>query len=511
MKKLRICIIDMIHNSPSHSLYRHIMFPNYTSIMPQIIGVWCKQEGHSVHYSIFTGSQKIRDLLPDQTDLVFISAFTFTAQLAYAFSNYFRSRGIVTVLGGPHARSYPQDACLNFDYVLGLTDKELLKSLLLNVKMNKTPGIYLASSSQPASIPSVRERWEFIEKVHKQTSIIKLVPMIGSFGCPYKCDFCIDSEIPYQSIDMEVIRDDLAFIAKKMKHPRVSWYDPSFGIRFNAIMEVIESADHAGRIDHIAEASLSVLSEANVKKLKRNGFIMIMPGIESWFQYGKKSGTGDSIGMDKVKQVAEHVNMIQQYIPQVQTNFLYGLDMDEGSDPFTLTKRFIDLAPGAYPSYALLSVFGQCTGSNIKYESENRIIPFPFHMMRSVLTLNIIPRHYSWEAFYVHFIDLLKYSFSKRAMHRRFNANHMTAPRWLTLLLSLTIGGWGKIGYLSDMLENLRKEEEFQSFVKKETSCIPASIIGKVKKDLGFMWQWLPDKTLSHDPNVFSESKIQGE
>ncbi len=509
MKKLRICIIDMIHNSPSHSLYRHIMFPNYTSIMPQIIGVWCKQEGHSVHYSIFTGSQKIKDLLPDQTDLVFISAFTYTAQLAYAFSNYFRSRGIVTVLGGPHARSYPQDACLNFDYVLGITDKELLRSLLLNIEVNKNPGIYLASSSHPASIPGVRERWEFIEKVHKQTSIIKLVPMIGSFGCPYKCDFCIDSEIPYQSLDMEVIREDLAFIAKKMEHPRVSWYDPNFGIRFNAIMEVIESADHAGRIEHIAEASLSVLSEANVKKLKMNRFKMIMPGIESWFQYGKKSGTGDITGMDKVIQVAEHINMIQKYIPQVQTNFLFGLDADEGTEPFTLTKRFIDLAPGAYPSYALLSVFGKSTESNINYESENRIIPFPYHLMRSVLTLNIIPMHYTWEGFYVHFIDLLKYSFSNKAMFRRFNANHSPAPRWLTLLLSLTIGGRGKIRYLSDMLEHLRREKDFQSFVNKESPDIPTSILQEVKKDLGFMWQWLPDKTLSHEPAVFSDSAVE--
>ena len=124
MKKLRICIIDLIHNSPSQSLYRRIMFPNYISIMPQIIGVWCREEGHEVHYSIFTGSQNLKSLLVDKTDLVFISSFSYTALLAYALSNYFRSKGIVTVLGGPHARCYPEDACLNFDYVLGLTDKE---------------------------------------------------------------------------------------------------------------------------------------------------------------------------------------------------------------------------------------------------------------------------------------------------------------------------------------------------------------------------------------------------
>jgi hypothetical protein len=152
--------------------------------MPQIIGVWCKEEGHNVNYSIFTGSQSLKDLLFYETDLVFISSFTYTAQLAYALSNYFHSKGIITVLGGPHARCYPDDACQYFDYVLGLTNKELLINLLHDFELKKERGIFLTNSSQPLSIPSVRDRWEFIEKVHKRF-VLYVVQMIGSFGCPY--------------------------------------------------------------------------------------------------------------------------------------------------------------------------------------------------------------------------------------------------------------------------------------------------------------------------------------
>ena len=38
----------------------------------------------------------------------------------------FRSRGAVTVLGGPHARCYPEDARRYFDYVLGFTDRAII-------------------------------------------------------------------------------------------------------------------------------------------------------------------------------------------------------------------------------------------------------------------------------------------------------------------------------------------------------------------------------------------------
>ena len=111
--------------------------------------------------------------------------------------------------------------------------------------------------------------------------------MIGSFGCPYHCNFCIDSEIPYQTLDTELMKSDLRFILQKMKHPRVGWYDPNFGIKFDYFMETIESVVPPGSIDFIAECSLSILNGPNVRRLNRNGFKMIMPGIESWYDFGR--------------------------------------------------------------------------------------------------------------------------------------------------------------------------------------------------------------------------------
>ena len=86
------------------------MNANLASIMPQALAVWCEQEGHEVTFVCYTGFENLLDELPKDVDLVFIGAFTEAAQLAYALSALLRSRGAVTVLGGPHARCYPQDA-----------------------------------------------------------------------------------------------------------------------------------------------------------------------------------------------------------------------------------------------------------------------------------------------------------------------------------------------------------------------------------------------------------------
>ena len=89
--------------------------------------------------------------------------------------------------------------------------------------------------------------------------------------------------------------------------------------------------------------------------MKTNGFKAILPGIESWYDMGNKSKTGSATGIDKVRQVADHVNLVAEYIPYIQTNMVFGIDGDEGPEPFELTKRFLAMAPAAFPAEGITS------------------------------------------------------------------------------------------------------------------------------------------------------------
>jgi len=509
MKRLHICIIDLVFIAPNHAWYQRLMYGNYMSIMPQVVGVWCRQEGHKVSYILYGGFTNILKEIPDGVDLVFISAFTFTAQLAYAISNFLRSRGIVTVLGGPHARCYPEDASKYFDFVVGLADKKLICQLLTGVYRNRPRGICLSNNSQPLALPGIEERWEFIEKAFCSPQLIKVVPIIKGFGCPYTCDFCIDANIPYQQLDLYQIKEDFKFLLRKRKRPRISWYDPNFGVGLNAVVDAIEEVVPPNSIDFVAECSLSFLSESKVKRLKHNGFKVIMPSIETWYGYGSKTGTESYSGLDKVKQVAEHINMIQHYIPYVHANFLLGSDADEGPVPFELTKLFLDSAPGVCPSFTLLNALGRGAPSNIDYMRVNRVLPFPFHMLHSSYTLNVRPRNYTWIEFYDHIIDLINYSFSARVLYRRFKAIKMTVPRWMNLLMTLSVGGSGITSYHAEVRRLLLTDQRFRSFFEQETNEIPDFFIERIRKDLGPLWAWLPEGALQHDPNA--QLRVLGE
>jgi hypothetical protein len=130
MRKLRVGIIDLAEKGPTRTLWARVMNANLSSIMPQVVGVWCQKAGHEVTLLCYTGFENLSEVLPADLDVLFIGAFTESALLAYAISTQLRAQGVVTVLGGPHARCYPQDAQKYFDYVLGFTDEAVIQDVL---------------------------------------------------------------------------------------------------------------------------------------------------------------------------------------------------------------------------------------------------------------------------------------------------------------------------------------------------------------------------------------------
>jgi hypothetical protein len=507
LRKLRIGIIDLVTKGPTRALYARVMNANLASIMPQVVGVWCEAEGHEVTFICYTGLENLLDELPDGVDLVFIGAFTEAAFLAYALSNLFRSRGAITVLGGPHARCYPEDARKYFDYVLGLTDQAVIGDVLRDCSPHRPIGMQLTAKRQPTILPGVRERWKFIEPTLRKAPFFKLVPMLGSVGCPYTCSFCIDSVVPYQPLDFAVLSDDLRFLARTLARPRVGWHDPNFGVRFDDYLDAIDAAVPPGRIDFAAESSLSLLSEPHLKRLKRSGFKVLLPGVESWYDLGDKSKTGQLKGMDKVRQVSDHVSTILRYVPYVQTNFVLGLDSDAGEEPFELTKRFVDLTPGAFPGYSLLSAFGRAAPLNLQYQREGRVLPFPFHFLNNNHAMNVKPKNYSWRDFYDRVISLTNYTFSRRAIVNRFRAGRMMIPRWLNVVRAVSSEGFGRLKWYAEVRRRLDADRDLRRYFDQETTELPSFYVDRIRNDLGPLWGWLPAGSLDHDPNAYRKSE----
>lgn len=505
-RKLKIGIIDIVSARRQRTLYGRVMHGNLASIMPQSVAVWCEEMGHEIHFLCFTGVENPADEFPSDIDIVFITAFTQAAQLAYALSARFRRNGVPTALGGPHARCYPEDAVKYFDYVLGFTDKTLIADILADACLQTEGGVALSARAHPRSLPGLEERWKFVQMtIEKSVTSFKIVPMIGSLGCPYSCSFCIDSPIPYQPLDFEQMRNDLLFLKQNSADPIVGWHDPNFAVRFDDYLEVIEESNHGKKIRHVAESSLSILTEPHVKRMAAAGFGGILPGIESWTGLDAKSKTRGLSPYDKMLKVSDHVNMILRYIPYLQANFVLGLDDDEGDLPFELTKEFLDRTPGAFPAFSLFSAFGEAAPLNLELQRDGRILPFPHHFLNNNQAMNVRPKNYEWVDFFERVIDVTRHAFSWKAIAARAGATSGWIPKWLNVVRAVSSEGFGRIRYHSEVVRQLRAEPKMGAFFQQESDVLPDFYRNRMKTDLGDLWDDLPEGALVHDAYAYSK------
>ena len=195
--------------------------------------------------------------------------------------------------------------------------------------------------------------------------------------------------------------------------------------------------------------------------------------------------------------------MIMRYIPYVQANFVLGLDTDAGPEPFELTKRFIDTTPGAFPGYSLLSAFGQAAPLNLTFQRAGRVLPFPFHFLNNNHAMNVKPLHYRWTEFYDHVIDVTAHSFSWKNIGRRLATQGSTIPGWMNVLRAVSSEGFGRLKYFRHLRGLLDTDITVRRFFEGETIEIPSFYVDRMKRELGPLWEYLPEGAMYHDPNAY--------
>ena len=501
MKKLRICLVDFLTDGPERNLFQlKIVHPSYSSVMPQCIAVWAQEQGHAVHYETYIG-QDLFSCFPDQMDVLFLSGFSRASFLMYGVSEYFRKRGVITVLGGPHARSFPEHSRKYFDYVCKMIDKPMVQDLLSNIS-RQTEAVVLDNEKQPTNLPSVQERARFVEhNLKKSFPWFRVVPMVGSFGCPYTCSFCVDAPVPYRPMAYPGLIEDLRFIEKRWgANTIVGWHDPNFGVRFRDYMGVIEESGTT--LYHAAESSMSLLGEENVKTLKKNRFVATLPGIESWYGYSDKSGKKRTSGEDKMRAVSEHINMIQSYIPYLQANFVLGLD-DEPDASWELTKKFLDLSPGAFPSFNLFTNYRNSPLSKV-LNDENRTTYVPPPLLDGYSSFNVKLKGYDPINFYDKLIDLMEHAWSSKAFYKRFQANQGWVTKTINLGRSYTAGRGWRLDHYRRLRKLMDTDHDFRSFIMNEQKNPPQLFFDLIRERTGEHAELIPAELMS--PESFVES-----
>src|SRR5713101_8124311 len=103
------------------------------------------------------------------------------------------------------------------------------------------------------------------------------------------------------------------------------------------------------------------------------------------------------------------------------------------------------------------------------------------------------PANYSWQTLYDQVIDLTRYSFSTRAIFRRFLATQGVTARWMNLVRAVSTEGFGRAKYYQEIRDRLDTDPQFPPYFEQESSVLPQFYKNIVRQDLGPLMEWLPE------------------
>jgi hypothetical protein len=466
--------IETVHNQ---RFKRHL-----ASITPQAVASWCRQLGHDVSYATYYGQQDPKTLLPDHLDVVFMAAFTQASALAYALAKVYRKARTLTVIGGPHARAFPIDCLRFFDLVVQDCDKSLIDEILRGAF---DPNTVVTSGRPLQDIPTVEERLPEIRAAsftRGRPTMLSNVPMLSSIGCPYRCNFCVDWNNPYALLPTERLAIDLRYVSQHLPGMLVAYHDPNFAVKFDQVMEVIESIPEGTRSPYLMESSLTILRGPRLRRLRETNCVYVAPGIESWAQYSNKAGVGSEVGEVKLNKVVAHFEELNQFVPGLGACFIFGTDADAGNEPIDLTTAFLRRVPFVWPQMNIPTPYGG-TPMFDSLLAENRILkamPFTFYYT-PYLVMQL--KHYGPLEYYEQMLRFYSFVTSGVMLARRVWHTRRYRLKAVQVLRTLSMYDGG--AKLRRIWRRLKADPELRAFHEGKGDTLPAFYRGEYRRRLG--------------------------
>lgn len=461
----------------------------YISITPQAISVWCRQMGHRVHYTTYYGLGDPQQNLPKDLDILFLSAPTYLAPLAYALAKIYRKRGVRTVMGGAHAKSFPQDCLRYFDLVVVQCDRELIAAV---VNDEFAPGSLISSLKPYEEPPTIEERLPEIKasgfiggRSHWGSSI----PMLASVGCPYSCDFCTDWNVQYRALSTDRLEADLRFAGQHLPNSILYFHDPNFGVRFDETMAVFEQIPPQMRNPYLVESSLKLLNPARLKRLRDTNCLGMAPGIESWNGYSNKAGVGKATGREKLERVVEQLQELRTYIPFLQANLILGLDVDSGDEPFALTQEYLDRTPFVWPQIHMPMAFGGTPlfDTLLREDRIHARLPFTFYC-QPYLTVKL--RNYETLDYLQRMSAIFARAASNKTLWNRWRMSRNAVIAAANYLRTLDLRH--EVAELQNKAHHLARDAQMRAFHAGESEELPAFYAHAYRKQLGPYAELMP-------------------
>jgi len=335
--------------------YAPLTVPTLISLIP---------EDMNVEVEVYDEGVEIIDKEKIVGDLIAISCITGTALRAYAYADYFRSKGMTVVLGGVHPTLMPTEAMQHADAVVVGLAIETWPQLLRDFKEGKLKKVY--EQNTPLSFSN----WPLPKREcykSKKLRFISINSVQATYGCPNICEFCVT---PYscKGYNHRPVKDVINEISQiKSKH--VVFVDPS----------PIEDVEYAKKLykamiplkkKWVSPATIKIAFDEELLSIAaESGCKGLLIGFES-------------VSQDSLQKIHKGFNSTEKFYLAAQRLhkkgiaimgcFVFGLDSDDRG-VFKRTVDFINKANIDLPRFTVCTPYPR-TPLYERLKKEGRII-----------------------------------------------------------------------------------------------------------------------------------------
>lgn len=300
-------------------------------------------------------------------DLVGISVVTSSAPRAYEIADKFRERGIVVVLGGPHATFMPEEAIRHADAVVLGEAEGAWERLLEDFQERGKGGLnrFYEAQEKPDISKLPFPSWDMLDKgkyiFYKMLNLTR--------GCPYNCSFCTVSPLFGRKMRFRPVDQVVEFIRENMGKnlaERVFCFldDNIMGCKSYA-KNLFKSLIPL-KILWFSQSSIDVAYDDELLQLAaQSGCKGLFVGLETLSQSGL-----DGVGK-KQNKLSFYKQAIKKFHDAgifIEGAFIFGLEADK-KDVFEKTVRFVNEVKLDGAQYSILTPL---PGSNLYEQMKNR-------------------------------------------------------------------------------------------------------------------------------------------
>ncbi len=301
-----------------------------------------------IYGDVFCYSESISEIMWNDvldSDIIFISIFTFNANRGYELADYIRKHShALIVFGGLHATLNYEETAKYCDYVIRGEGDELIVEFTEAIRNGKPvdfPGIAYIRNGElintgepkiPENIDTIPDR-SLLYGFKEATKYNTVWPQVhASRGCPHNCDYCalvaafgrkVRTRPPKSVVDD--IEQAIEFFSSSKRLAKMLWItdDNFFADRqwaISVLQEIINrKIDYAFTIQARYEVGFD---DEMLNLLKKAGFQELAMGIEfledeSFKNYNKKSS---------YDEILRSVKNIQSHGLRTRGLFIFGAD-----------------------------------------------------------------------------------------------------------------------------------------------------------------------------------------